>query len=66
MVTWVGQRREALHFPRPRTPIWATKLSGLEGVVDMRPLRIDSSYDPTKEPKGRSEVELAKPERRRA
>lgn len=32
----------------------------------MRPLRMDSSYDPTKDPNGRSEVELAKPESRRA
>jgi hypothetical protein len=46
-MTWWGHFKLALHFPLPRTPIWATKSSGREGRVDMRPLSIDSSYDPT-------------------
>lgn len=55
MVTCVGHLKAGLHFPIPSTPIFATNVRGLEGVVDIRPLRILSSYDPTKEPNGSSE-----------
>lgn len=34
-------------MPRPSTPICATKFNGRDGVVDILPRRIDSSYDPT-------------------
>lgn len=37
-------------FPLPITPISATKGIGLEGRVDILPLRIDSSYEPTRDP----------------
>lgn len=31
----------------PSTPICATKFNGFEGVVDIRPRKMDSSYEPT-------------------
>ena len=34
-------------MPKPSTPIWATKSSGFDGVVDIRPFKILSSYEPT-------------------
>lgn len=46
-MTCAGHRRLDLHFPIPRTAIWAIKSSGLDGVVDMRPRSMLSSYEPT-------------------
>ena len=36
--------------------MWAIKSKGLDGAVDMRPRRIDSSYDPTIEARCRGEA----------
>jgi len=50
-MTWGGHFSDGLHLPCPNTPISATKSTGRDGVVDMRPFRMDSSYEPSSEPK---------------